>query len=75
MGLSFQIEGKKNEAAAFFEQGIVWAEEALARMPTSEGYRLLGTNISLLCGVRRSYALSNFAGKEEVSISRTVNVF
>jgi tetratricopeptide (TPR) repeat protein len=65
MGLSFQIEGKKNEAAAFYEQGIAWAEESLARNPTSEGYRLLGTNISLLCGVRPSYALSNFDRIEE----------
>ncbi|MDR1468478.1 MAG: hypothetical protein LBT00_04230 [Spirochaetaceae bacterium] len=65
MGLSFQVEGKKNEAAAFYEQGIVWAEESLARQPTSEGFRLLGTNISLLCGARRSYALSNFGKIEE----------
>jgi tetratricopeptide (TPR) repeat protein len=65
MGLSFQIEEKKNEAAAFYEQGIAWAEESLARQPTSEGYRLLGTNISLLCGARRSYALSHFSGIEE----------
>jgi tetratricopeptide (TPR) repeat protein len=65
MGLSFQTEGKKNEAAAFYEQGIAWAEESLARQPTSEGYRLLGANISLLCGARRSYALSNFSGIEE----------
>ena len=73
MGLSFQIEGKKNEAAAFFEQGIVWAEEALARMPTSEGYRLLGTNISLLCGIRRSYALSNF-GRIEENANRAIDL-
>jgi tetratricopeptide (TPR) repeat protein len=65
MGLSFQVEGKKNEAAAFYEQGIAWAEESLARRPTSEGYRLLGTNISLLCGARRSYALAHFGGIEE----------
>lgn len=64
MGLSFQIEEKKNEAAAFYEQGIAWAEESLSRQPTSEGYRLLGTNISLLCGARRSYALSHFSGIE-----------
>jgi tetratricopeptide (TPR) repeat protein len=65
MGLSFQIEGKKNEAAAFYEQGIAWAEESLTWRPTSEGYRLLGTNISLLCGARRSYALSHFSRIEE----------
>jgi tetratricopeptide (TPR) repeat protein len=65
MGLAFQIEGKKAEAAAFYEQGMAWAEESLARQPTSEGYRLLGTNISLLCGARPSYALSNFSGIEK----------
>ena len=73
MGLSFQIEGKKNEAAAFYEQGIVWAEESLTRQPTSEGYRLLGTNISLLCGVRRSYALSHF-GSIEANANRAIDL-
>jgi tetratricopeptide (TPR) repeat protein len=71
MGLSFQAEGRKAEAAAFYEQGIVWAEESLAQRPTSEGYRLLGTNISLLCGIRRSYALSNF-GKIEENANRAI---
>jgi tetratricopeptide (TPR) repeat protein len=65
MGLSFQIEGKKKEAAAFFEQGIAWAEESLSLRPTSEGYRLLGTNISLLCGARHSYGISHFSSIEE----------
>jgi tetratricopeptide (TPR) repeat protein len=65
MGLSFQVEGKKNVAAAVYEQGIAFAEESVAWQPTSEGYRLLGTNISLLCGARRSYALSHFGGIEE----------
>ncbi|MDR1399377.1 MAG: hypothetical protein LBJ41_05600 [Treponema sp.] len=73
MGLSFQIEGKKNEAAAFYEQGIAWAEESLARLPTSEGYRLLGTNISLLCGVRHSYALSNY-GRIEENANKAINM-
>ena len=31
MGLSFRAEGRKDEAAAFFEQGIAWAEESLAQ--------------------------------------------
>jgi tetratricopeptide (TPR) repeat protein len=65
MGLSFQMEGKNAQAAAFYEQGIAFAEESLARQPTSEGYRLLGTNISLLCGARPSYALANFGRIEE----------
>jgi len=60
MGISSKASGRENESATFFEQGIVWAEESLAICPTSEGYRLLGTNISFLCEVRRSYGLRNF---------------
>jgi len=65
MGLSFRIEGRNNEAAAYFEQGIAWAEESLELQLTSEGYRLLGVNISFLCEVRRSYGLRNFGKIEE----------
>jgi tetratricopeptide (TPR) repeat protein len=61
MGLSFLTEGKKDEAAAFFEQGIAYAEESLAIQPESEAYRLLGTNISFLCEIRRSYGFVNFS--------------
>jgi tetratricopeptide (TPR) repeat protein len=60
-GLSFLVEGRKDEAAAFFEQGIAWAEESLAIQPESEAYRLLGTNISFLCEIRRSYGFVNFS--------------
>ena len=65
MGLSFKAEGRDGEAAAFFEEGIKWAERSLEICPTSEGYRLLGTNISFLCEVRRSYGLMNFGRIEE----------
>jgi tetratricopeptide (TPR) repeat protein len=65
MGLSFRVEGRKDEAAAFFEQGIAWAEESLAIQPASEAYRLLGTNISFLCEIRRSYGIANFGKIEE----------
>ena len=65
MGMSFTVEGRNSEAAMHFEQGIVWAEESLKLYPTSEGYRLLGTNISFLCEVRRSYGLRNFGKIEE----------
>jgi tetratricopeptide (TPR) repeat protein len=65
MGLSFRVEGRNSEAAAYFEQGIAWAEESLELRPTSEGYRLLGTNISFLCEVRRSYGLRNLGKIEE----------
>jgi len=60
MGITFRAAGRTNEAAAFFEQGISWAEESLEIHPTSEGYRILGTNISFLCEVRRSYGLKNY---------------
>jgi len=60
MGISFRAAGKNNESAAFFEHGIARAEESLAISPTSEGYRLLGTNISFLCEVRPSFGLMNF---------------
>lgn len=60
MGLAFRAEGKTGEAAAFFEQGIAWAEESLAARQTSEGYRLLATNIAFLCEVRKSYGISNY---------------
>jgi tetratricopeptide (TPR) repeat protein len=65
IGLSFRAESRKDEAAAFFEQGIAWAEESLAIQPVSEAYRLLGTNISFLCEIRRSYGLVNFGKIEE----------
>ena len=65
MGISSKASGRENESATFFEQGIVWAEESLAIRPTSEGYRILGTNISFLCEVRRSYGLRNFGKIEE----------
>jgi tetratricopeptide (TPR) repeat protein len=65
MGLSYWVRGEKDEAAAFYERGIVRAKESLAQRPSSEGYRILGMNISLLCGVRRAYGFSNAGLIEE----------
>jgi len=65
MGISFRVEGRNSEAAAYFEQGIAFAEESIEQRPTSEGYRLLGVNISFLCEVRRSYGLKNLGKIEE----------
>jgi tetratricopeptide (TPR) repeat protein len=65
MGISFRAESRNGEAAAFFEQGIAWAEESLALRPTSDGYRILGTNIAFLCEIRRSYGFRNFGKIEE----------
>jgi len=65
MGITYRIENKNNEAAVYFEQGIAWAEESIKINPTSEAYRLLGTNISFLCEVKISYGLRNFRKIEE----------
>ncbi|MCL2264537.1 MAG: hypothetical protein FWC22_00730 [Treponema sp.] len=65
MGITFRVENRNSEAAACFEQGITRAEEAVKIRPTSEGYRLLGTNISFLCEVKTTYGLKNFKKIEE----------
>jgi tetratricopeptide (TPR) repeat protein len=65
MGISFRAESRNNEAAAYFEQGIAYAESSLELRLTSEGYRLLGINIAFLCEVRRTYGLRNFSKIEE----------
>ena len=65
IGLSFRADKRSSEAAAFFEQGIAYAEEALELRPSPEGYRLLGTNIAFLCAISRSYGLKNFGRIEE----------
>ena len=65
MGVTFKAAGRDNEAATYFEQGIIWAENSLAINPTSEGYLLLGTNISFLCEVRPLYGLRNIGKIEE----------
>jgi tetratricopeptide (TPR) repeat protein len=73
MGITFRVEGRNSEAAAYFEQGIAYAEESIDLRPTSEGYRLLGTNISFLCAVRSSYGLRNF-GKIEENANRALEL-
>jgi hypothetical protein len=65
MGLSYWVKGEKDEAAVFYERGIVRAKESLAQRPSSEGYRILGMNIALLCGAKRSYGFSNSGLIEE----------
>jgi tetratricopeptide (TPR) repeat protein len=67
MGISFRTDSRNNEAAAYFEQGIAWAEESLELRPTSEGYRILGTNTAFLCEVRRSFGLKNYGRIEEIA--------
>jgi hypothetical protein len=71
-GITFQIEGRKSEAAAYYDQGIAWAGDSLSITPTSEGYQYLAANIALSCCVKpRSYALAN-AGKIEEYAQRAL---
>jgi hypothetical protein len=65
MGLSYWVRGEKDEVAVFYERGIIQAKESLAQRPSSEGYRILGMNIALLCGAKRSYGFSNSGLIEE----------
>jgi len=67
MGITFRVDGRISEAAAFFEQGIAWAEESLEIQPSSEGYRLLGINIIFLSEIRTSYGLKNFGKIEKIA--------
>jgi tetratricopeptide (TPR) repeat protein len=65
-GVSFQAEGRKNEAAAFYDEGIAWAEESVALSPDSEGYQYLAANTALSCWVKPfSYALAHADEIEE----------
>jgi tetratricopeptide (TPR) repeat protein len=73
MGLAFRTEGRNSEAAAYFEQGIAWAENSLEVRPTSEGYRILGTNIAFLCEVRRSYGFKNY-NKIEINAKKALDL-
>jgi tetratricopeptide (TPR) repeat protein len=73
-GVTFQAEGRKAEAAAYYDQGIAWAEDSLSLMPTSEGYQYLAANIALACWVRpRSYALAHI-GKVEANAEKALDI-
>ena len=60
MGRAYQYEERKREAAARYEAGIAWAEQALEVRPGAEAYQMLAENISQSCAVRPvSYAMAN----------------
>jgi tetratricopeptide (TPR) repeat protein len=60
MGLSFAQENQCDEAAAYYQKGIEWAEKSLAENPSSEGYQMLAVNIALSCRVRPlSFVVAN----------------
>jgi tetratricopeptide (TPR) repeat protein len=73
MGIPFRAEERNSEAAAYFERGIALAEKSIELCPTSEGYRLLGTNIAFLCEVRYSYGIKNF-GKIEANARKALEL-
>jgi tetratricopeptide (TPR) repeat protein len=73
-GVTFQAEGRKNEAAAYYDQGIAWAEDSISLSPTSEGYQYLAANVALSCWVRsRSYALAHI-GKVEDNAEKALDL-
>ena len=59
IGLYFRAEGRANEANTFFERGIASAEKSIELHPSSEGYRILGTNVAFLCEGKLSYGIKN----------------
>jgi tetratricopeptide (TPR) repeat protein len=60
MGRAYQYEERKDEAAARYAEGIIWAEKALDAGAGSEGWQMLAENISQSCAVRPvSYAMAN----------------
>ena len=65
MGITFRADNKNNEAETYFKQGIVYADKSIQIHPTSEGYRLLGTNISFLCEVNTYYGQRYYKKIEE----------
>jgi tetratricopeptide (TPR) repeat protein len=60
MGRAYQYEERKDEAAARYAEGIVWAEKALEAEESAAGWQMLAENISQSCAVKPvSYALAN----------------
>jgi tetratricopeptide (TPR) repeat protein len=60
MGRAFQYEENKQEAAAYYERGMNYAQEALNRKASPEGWQMLAENISQSCAVRSTaWAMAN----------------
>ncbi|MDR2177325.1 MAG: tetratricopeptide repeat protein [Treponema sp.] len=60
LGRAYQYENRKPEAAARYEQGILWAQKAQGEGAGAESWQMLAENISQSCAVRSvSYALAN----------------
>lgn len=61
MGRAFQFEERNREAAVHFEAGMDFAQRALDIQASSEGWQMLGENLSQLIAVRASntFAMAN----------------
>ena len=60
MGRALQFEGQNREAGERYDQGIIFAERALAISESSEAWQMLAENISQNCVVKSTaYAMSN----------------
>jgi tetratricopeptide (TPR) repeat protein len=60
MGRAYQYEKRKDEAAERYAEGIRWAEKALEREKTAEGWQMLAENVSQSCAVRSvAWAMAN----------------
>jgi len=60
MGRSFQYEENREAAAASYERGMNYAQEALNRKASPEGWQMLAENISQSCAVRSTaWAMAN----------------
>jgi tetratricopeptide (TPR) repeat protein len=52
MGRTYLLEENNKQAETHFELGLDWAEKSLDTEQTSEGWQMLGENISQLCRVK-----------------------
>ena len=60
MGRAYQFEGRNQEAADRYSEGIVFAEKALDIRKSAEAWQMLAENISQSCAVRgTAYAMAN----------------
>jgi tetratricopeptide (TPR) repeat protein len=60
MGRAYQYEGKKDEAARHYDEGMSWAQKALDAGESAEAWQMLAENISQSCAVRSTaYAMAN----------------
>jgi tetratricopeptide (TPR) repeat protein len=60
MGKAYRYEGRKDEAAARFAEGMEAAQTALDLRPSAEGWQMLADNISQSCAVRPvTWAMAN----------------